>query len=128
MNERIEEQPYDDRHNTPPANYSAEPFVVQTFDELQGSRVHPGGYVGPEEMHPTYVHSSEPIAFASTGLVWRFIPGQELQDIGRTFTNSNALDNMHVVDLRTILAHLDSAARAIQSELDQRGVSLGRLR
>ncbi|HSL51999.1 MAG TPA: hypothetical protein VK878_23255 [Candidatus Deferrimicrobiaceae bacterium] len=89
------EQPYDLRHNTnPPAHYFTEP---------------------PQE--PTL---STAFVAVSSGLVWRIAPNVELQDIGRLFTDSDVLDNVHVVDLRTMLAHLDCAARAIQHELDRR--------
>lgn len=102
MNEH-DDQPFDDRHNTPPVPVYA--FSDENRDALRPGRMQ---------------LIDQPLVFSSTGLVWRFAPGQELQDIGRTFTTPEALDNVHSVDLRTILAHLDSAATAIKAELDER--------
>lgn len=109
----IEEQPYDNRHSNEP------PMLTQPAPPLFGL-----GNVEPFTPRPTYVstHEGTPMAHAATGLVWRFQPGMELQDIGRTFGEPDALADMHEVDLRSILAHLDSAARSITRELEARGL------
>lgn len=89
MNERIDEQPYDDRHSSP------------------------GRVPAMAEHEVTFNPGSSCLSFQLSG-------GYVLHDIGRGFGRPDALENVHEVDLRTILAHLDAAARAIKSELDAR--------
>lgn len=111
MNERIEEQPYDDRHNTPPRPrpYAPEPMQFPTVEEL--SLLSDG--------QPNRVLYHEPAQFETLqGLTWTFAPGQKLMDLGRI--TPDAIESLHMVDLRVILAHLDSAARSIQDELNRR--------
>lgn len=102
MEERIEDQPYDDRHNTPPKKpFAPAPYTPNFADIERGA----------------------PVLWSGVGLCYRWSPGQELTDIGRSFGNPDALEDMHEVDLRTILAHLDSAARGITRELEARGLT-----
>lgn len=77
------------------------------------------GWVADLAPGHTNIHPS-PAMRTAAGLSWRSAPGFELIDIGRAFTDTDALHDMHEVDLRTILAHLDSTARAITSELNRR--------
>lgn len=91
----------DARHDTPPKNYGDDPFVMQQNRVIE-------------------VPSIE---WAGVGLQWVAGPNLRLVDIGRAFSSPDALENMHVVDLRTILAHLDSAAKAIVTELESRGAA-----
>ena len=102
MNERIEEQPYDDRHNTPPASPG---FALPTMDERRYPAL-------TKNNNPSQVH----------GLSFSFDGISSWVDIGRHFPEADALEDMHEVDLRTVLAHLDSAARAITRELETRGL------
>lgn len=109
MNE-IEEQPYDGR------NYTL--TNPRTGEELS--------LLGPEfgEARPPRLQVVGPsIEWAGVGLQWVAGPNARLVDIGRAFSSPDALENMHVVDLRTILAHLDSAAKAIVTELESRGAA-----
>lgn len=54
------------------------------------------------------------------GLSFTLPGGGTLIDIGRWFPMVDQLQDFHALDLRTILAHLDSAAMAIKAELDVR--------
>lgn len=103
---------------------------IEMPERGKAQHYHPGGYVTPidsgadghyvpEAMRVTEV---PPAMYGRHGLQWRGGPGFELQDIGRSFTNPEVLEDMHEVDLRTILAHLDAAARGVMRELDVRGL------
>jgi hypothetical protein len=54
----------------------------------------------------------------SHGLTWTQAPGVKLMDLGRVMPDT--IEAMHTLDLRVILAHLDSAAHVIKGELDSR--------
>lgn len=83
------------------------------------------GFTVPESMRMTPMPPPMTL-WSGPGLVWRMAPGQELPDIGRCFSMPDALQDFHSVDLRTILAHLDSAAHAVKMELDTRYRNGGR--
>lgn len=135
-------QPFDDRFNVPrvEGDHIGNHEQQNPFFEDQPERVVPG-YVLPEHMHHTEMPErgkAQPylapeawenarvtvqapaIEWSGVGLQWVAGPGLRLVDIGRAFSMPDALADMHSVDLRTILAHLDSAAKAITSELDVR--------
>jgi hypothetical protein len=99
-------QPFDDRHFPPvedAAHYASDGFVMQN----------PGVGI-PEGMTPTVW----PEVDLSHGLTWTFAPGHKLSDLGRLGTD--AVESLDMLDLRVILAHLDSAATVIKTELDRR--------
>lgn len=113
MNEHNEEAPEDLRHNTPPVN----PFAG---DHIGNDTQAP--FFALPELGKAQAYSSEswvaPEIELSHGLTWTFAPGHKLMDLGRLGTD--AIESMHTLDLRVILAHLDSAAQAITAELRRR--------
>lgn len=117
--------------------------VAQTFEELRhaahapengpsiempergkSQTYHPGGYVPfegftvPESMK----YSPTGMVAARPGLHFIADHGVMFTDMGRTLTEPDQLENVHEVDLRTMLAHLDATARAVVRELEARGL------
>jgi hypothetical protein len=84
---------------------------------------HPGGYVPHfpdiEPVEGMRLTEGPPMTVElSHGLTWTFAPGQKIMDLGRI--SAEVAAGMETLDLRVILAHLDSAAKAIQTELGHR--------
>lgn len=103
---------------------------IEMPERGKAQHYHPGGYVTPidsgadghyvpEAMRVTEV---PPMTHSFIGLSFSLDGISSLVDIGRSFTNPEVLEDMHEVDLRTILAHLDAAARGVMRELDVRGL------
>lgn len=100
--------PYVGRHDTEPVN----PFRLPERGKEQG-------YVVPEAFSFSRVSEDPPMEVElSHGLTWTFAPGQKLMDLGRISTE--VVTEMHTLDLRVMMAHLDSAASKIKTELDKR--------
>lgn len=117
MTDRIEEQPYDDRHNTPPSTFFTGPGI-ELPERGKSQSYHQGGVIAPEHMTYSRVWPS----VSGPGLHFIAADAVPFTDMARTLTEPDQLENVHEVDLRTMLAHLDSVARAITRELEARGL------
>lgn len=126
MNEHIEEQPYDDRHSTPPVP-PASPFKFEdlgdhigndtqqsfTSPERGKAQVYIDGHMTYREIPPN-IPPNQPdgLSFTSGGIT--------LIDLGHWAPNEGALTEMNTLDLRVLLAHLDSTGLAVKAELERR--------
>lgn len=126
MNERIEEQPYDERHNVPRiegdhiGNHEQQgvPYGFTLPERGKAQSYTPSELIGrdydSENRTNPWVGVPPGLHFMSEG------PSGVFSDIGRTFNREAELGGVDTLDLRVILAHLDSAAKAIQRELESR--------
>lgn len=115
MNEYVEEDAADARHNTPPtprpfANPGFQLPTVEALDEISSGRMR---YFDVGSSNPWF-NVPPGLHFMSEG------PSGVFSDIGRTFSREGELGGVDTLDLRVVLAHLDSAAQAIQAELNRR--------
>lgn len=112
-----EEDAADARHDTPPnhVDYTVPRPGVLTPEEFRAAR---WGEPEPDPDRPLGT-AQKLIESAPQGLTFKADNGVTFLDIGRNM--ERATGGMHTLDLRVLLAHLDSAATAITAELQARG-------
>lgn len=133
MNEpRIEEQPYDDRHNTPPvprnpvADGDAHEDAVNEVAYSQGRdwTEDNGGFQLPVRK-PVSTHGlfspPPPMPAFGTGLTWQAsVQSPRVDDLASQ--DWATMERMPNVELHTLFAHLMVAAEGIRSEMRRRGM------
>lgn len=114
---RIEEQPYDDRHNTPPRTPEGfeTPWAQDDAAAVGQARE---TYMSHSSFIRTLDEAKQIIDAVRPGLTFKADNGATFLDVGRQM--SDVAKEMHTLDLRVLLAHLDSAASAVKAELDRR--------
>lgn len=136
MNEpRIEEQPYDDRHNTPPVPRNR----VQLEDGAEEMRLLDDGDAHEDAVNAAaYNHGFQlpvrksvsthglfnpppPMPAFGTGLTWQAsVQSPRVEDLASQ--DWATMERMPNVELHTLFAHLMVAAEGIRSEMRRRGM------
>lgn len=127
MSEHTEEQPYDDRHYPPTVMGGTDRVLPPAEDQSRQTGYYGVLPVNMEAVRETSTFGQEPDRLGSSYLAPTYQPRRGLSydspeltwwDLGRL--TRDKIVEMPTLDLRVILAHLDSAAAVLQAELKDR--------